>query len=407
VIWCEWYNSTLHDGDGRLVSVLSFVLDVTERTRASAALREASERLRDADRRKDEFLAMLSHELRNPLAPIRNSVQILKRAPPDGDAARRAHVVVERQVDHVTKLVDDLLDVTRIARGKIELERETLDLCEVARRTVEDLASVLEARQVRLHARIPREAAWVKADPTRIAQVIGNLLQNAAKFTPAGGEVLVEVAASEGRVDVRVRDTGVGIPPEMLRDVFEPFVQAKQPLARSHGGLGLGLALVKGVVELHGGAVRAASAGEGKGAEFTVTLPLAPAPARPATAPCEGRPARVQRVLVVDDNVDAAETLADLVRLLGHDPDVAFDAPSALERVRSSRPNVVLCDIGLPGVTGYELARRLRQEGFTTVRMVAVTGYAAPEDRKRAADAGFDDHVAKPPDLDELARVLS
>ncbi|HEX9049319.1 MAG TPA: PAS domain S-box protein [Anaeromyxobacter sp.] len=390
-------------GRGRFAVIFT---DITDRRRAEEAVRIASEKLREADRRKDEFLGMLSHELRNPLAPIRNALYILDRAEPTGQQARRAKDVVSRQVGHLTRLVDDLLDVTRIARGKIELRRADLDLAALARRTAEDYRALMQDRGLDLAVELPDAPLVVNGDDTRLAQVLGNLLSNAAKFTPAGGRVSLSLHARDDRALVHVRDTGLGIAPEVLPTIFEPFTQARQTLARSEGGLGLGLALVKGLVALHGGEVTVSSVGEA-GTEFVVAIPLA---ARPAAEVERGRAGAVadaapHRVLVVDDNADAADTLAELFRLHGHEVEVAYDGPTALEAARARPPDVVLCDLGLPGMDGYEVARRLRA-AFPALRLVAVSGYAQPEDVARAADAGFDGHVAKPPDPEKLASLL-
>jgi PAS domain S-box-containing protein len=299
----RWFLSRMHpirDGAGNVTRWFGTNTDVTEQ-------REAEQALRDADRRKDEFLSVLSHELRNPLAPIRNSVYILNHSEPASERTRRARAVIERQVDHLTRLVDDLLDVTRIARGKIELQRGDVDVASVVRRTAEDLRSVVCAQGVELAVELPAEPVIVDGDAMRLAQVLGNLLQNAAKFTPGGGVVRLSLRALDGAAEIRVRDTGIGIEPPLLERIFEPFVQAESSLARTDGGLGLGLALVKGITVLHGGTVRAESAGAGTGAEFVVRLPLAAAaeslPAADAAAPLAGH-RRV--VLVVDDTVDAA-----------------------------------------------------------------------------------------------------
>jgi PAS domain S-box-containing protein len=370
------------------------------------ALEAAAEELRAAARRKDEFLGMLSHELRNPLAPIRNSIYVLKRAPPASAQAIRAQEVIERQVEHITKLVDDLLDVTRISHGKIELHRTPTDLALLVRTAGDDRVGLMQHRGVELVVDVPREPVWTSADPARLAQVVGNLLQNAAKFTAQGGRVTLALAVAGGAAEISVRDTGIGMDPALLDHLFEPFVQADRSLARTEGGLGLGLALVKGIAELHGGSVRARSAGPGQGSEFVVRLPLTDgvAPVRIASATAVGGAA--QRVLVVDDNVDGAESLAEMVKVLGHMTVVAHDGPSALEQARSVRPHVVLCDIGLPGMSGYEVARALRATGPEGMRLIAVTGYARPEDVQRAIEAGFDRHVAKPVDAAEIERVL-
>jgi PAS domain S-box-containing protein len=408
VIHCEWYNSALHDASGKLVSVLSLVMDVTARKRAEEAARASEQRattraaeLQIVLERKDEFLGMLSHELRNPLGPIRNSIHVLKHAEPGGDRARRAKEVVERQTEHLTRLVDDLLDVTRIARGKIELRRSRVDLREVVAGAADDFRHLAEERGVALRMAVPDGPLWADADGMRITQVVGNLLHNATKFTRREGEVTLALRAVDGQAELRVRDTGAGIAPDLLPHVFDPFVQGERTLARTEGGLGLGLALVKGIVELHGGTVRAQSAGEGRGAELLVRLPLAPAAGRDVPAsPDPGR-----RVLVVDDNRDAADSLAQLVRMLGHAAEVAYDGPSALEKARANPPDVVLCDIGLPGLSGYEVARALRAERVA-IRLVAITGYARADDVRLAVEAGFDAHVPKPCDPGDIGRLL-
>ena len=398
--WTATNAAPLVDASGRITGAVATFADMTDRKRMEEALREA-------DRRKDEFLAVLSHELRNPLAPIRSSLYILDHAVPTGERARRAMAVIGRQVGHLTRLVDDLLDVTRIARGKIELRRERIDLGDIVRRAGEDHRSVLTARGVKLVIDVPDEAICVDGDATRLAQIIGNLLQNAGKFTGRDGQVTLALTAAGDAAEVRVRDTGIGIEPGLLAQVFEPFVQAERSLARSQGGLGLGLALVKGLTALHGGTVRAESAGPSGGAEFIVHLPVVAA-ALPERARDAGalRGGGGRHVLVVDDNVDAAETLAELVAMFGHRVEIAHDGPSALAKARTNPPDVVLCDIGLPGMNGYEVARALRAEGASEARLVAVSGYARPEDRKKAADAGFDCHIAKPPDPDDIERLL-
>jgi PAS domain S-box-containing protein len=382
-----------------------YVADATERKLAEQALRDANERLREADRRKDEFLGMLSHELRNPLAPIRSSVYVLRHA---GAAEVGAALeVIERQVDHLTRLVDDLLDVTRIARGKIQLRRGRLDLRDVASRAAQDFRGALEGRGVVFRVTLPEAPVWVHADATRIAQVLGNLLHNASKFTRRSDEVRLELEAAGDTARLRVADTGAGIDPALLPTIFEPFVQADRTLARTEGGLGLGLALVKGIVELHGGSVRAESGGRGKGTAFTVELPLAAPDVQSGAASGEaGRRAATRRVLVVDDNRDAADSLAQLVAVLGHEAEVAYDGEAALALVRARPPDVVLCDIGLPGMDGYELARRIRASSGAQLRLIAVSGYAQPDDVAQAMAAGYDAHVAKPADPERIAALL-
>jgi PAS domain S-box-containing protein len=401
VIHCEWYNSTLRDPDGRF-SVLSLVLDVTERTHAEDALREA-------DRAKNEFLAVLSHELRNPLAPIRNSLYILDRAVPGGEEARRAQAIVSRQVDQLSRLVDDLLDVTRIARNKLALQRSRLELGQLVRRTLEDYRPVFDAAGVSLELDACPGPVHVDADAHRVAQVVGNLLHNAAKFTPPGGRVTVTLAAdaAAGRAVVSVADTGLGLTPDMSAHVFEPFMQAAEALDRREGGLGLGLALVKGVVELHGGEVSATSAGPGQGSRFVVRLPLdRTEPARVERRAGAKRDRR-RRVLVIEDNVDGADSLREVLRLQGHEVAVAYDGPTGIATAREFHPEVVLCDIGLPGMDGYEVARAFRaDEALRGAQLVALSGYALAEDLQRAAEAGFERHLAKPPSLEKLRELL-
>jgi signal transduction histidine kinase len=388
-------------------SVMQFVAARDEALRRDAAAREAAtEALRDSDRRKSEFLGVLSHELRNPLAPIRNSVFVLERSPVGSEDAARAREVIRRQTEHLARLIEDLLDVTRISRGKIELRRERVDVIQAVRRAGEDRRTTFEERGIDLELRADEGPLWVEGDPTRLEQIVGNLLQNAAKFTPRGGHVTVAVSAEEGAAAIRVRDDGAGIDPTFLERAFEPFVQGEQSLARTGGGLGLGLALVKGLAELHGGSARAHSAGRGTGTELLVILPLATADAGRADAAAEPAPRRARRVLVVDDNHDAADSLGQLVSLLGHDVDVAYDGPTAIARARERRPDVVLCDLGLPGMTGYDVARSLRDLQADGVRLVAVSGYGQPEDVRAATEAGFDRHVTKPADPGVLERLL-
>jgi signal transduction histidine kinase len=394
--------------------------EIAERERAEERVRalnaelerrvsDRTARLEEVDRRKDEFLAVLSHELRNPLAPIRNSIYILRRAGATADQARRAQEIIERQTEHLTRLVDELLDVTRIARGKVELRRSRVDLRDVVLRAAEDFRSMIEARGITFRAVVPDAEVWADADAVRITQVVGNLLHNGAKYTVAGGEVTVSLGLAGGAAEIRVRDTGVGIDPALLPSIFDAFVQGERTLARTEGGLGLGLALVKGITELHGGSVRAESVGKGHGTEFVVRLPTC-APAVTARVDGHGlgrigRGTGGRRVLVVDDNEDAARSLAEVLVLMGHVADVAHDGPSAVAKVRADPPDVVLCDIGLPGMSGYDVAQVLRKSSGR-VQLFAVSGYAQASDVRKAVEAGFDGHVAKPIDLAEIERLL-
>ncbi len=392
--------SPLRAGDAPRGSVCVY-RDVTERDRAEQVLREN-------DERKTQFLAMLSHELRNPLAPIRNSVYLLERAAPGGEQARRACTVIDRQVAHLTRLTDDLLDVTRISHGKIRLQRERFDVSAVARQVAEDHRSLFAQNGVELQLG-GVSPLHVRGDPTRVAQVIGNLLHNAAKFTPPGGHAALSVErAGDALAAIRVRDTGGGIAPTALGRIFEPFVQEDGTLERTHGGLGLGLALVKGIAELHGGSAAAHSDGLGKGAEFVVTLPLDASGQLPL--PRDGgavaiAPAR--RVLIIEDNADAAESLKEVLELGQHVVEIAGSGLAGLEKARALRPDVVLCDIGLPGMDGFEVAKRMRADpALRSTPLLALSGYAAAADLERAAEAGFDRHLAKPVDLDELEQIL-
>lgn len=381
-----------------------------DRARAEVALREANERLVEADRRKNDFLAVLSHELRNPLSPIRNGVYILERATPGGPEAIRARQVIDRQAQHLARLVDDLLDVTRIARGKVVLQKERVDVSAIARRTAEDLRETFVRNGVVLQIVDAGEPLWIEGDRTRLAQVIGNLLTNSAKFTRAGGRTVLAIEASATHAILRVRDDGVGISRATLEHVFEPFVQAAQSIARTAGGLGLGLALVKGLVELHGGTVTARSEGEDRGAEFVVCLPLETGLVRTSEVGSAPRPeSKGRRVLVVEDHADTADSLRMVLTLLGHTVIVAHSGPEGLAQALTARADVILCDIGLPGFDGYEVARRIRSDADERLRrtfLVALTGYALPADIERAMVAGFDLHLAKPPNIEALAKLL-
>jgi len=389
------------------------VRDITERKRLERELRKRIEALDEADRQKDEFLAMLAHELRNPLAPMRNALHLLKMPDADPPAVQHARAIMDRQLNHLVRLVDDLLDVSRIVRGKVELRRELVDLRSVVQRAVETAQPALDARGHRLQADVPDEPVWVHADVVRLAQAIANLLTNAAKYTGPAGRVSLLAGVQDNQAVVTVRDTGVGIPPDMLPRVFDLFVQGDRSLERSQGGLGIGLTLVERLVELHEGRVSAYSAGPGQGSEFTVRLPLAPAPLRPETARRreEAEVAtrdRPRRVLVVDDNLDACESIALILGLGGYDAKCVHDGPSVLPAALDWRPDAIVLDIGLPGMSGYEVARQLRaHEELRGVMLLAMTGYGQQADRQRAQEAGFDRHVTKPVDPQQLQDMLA
>ena len=406
------------DSDVQIVSHLADVAwTIIERKRveqarqeSDARYREAAEALAESDRNKNHFLAVLSHELRNPLAPITNSLYILDHAVPGGEQAHRAQAVIGRQVGQLTRLVDDLLDVTRISHNKIPLQRQRLDLNELVRRTLEDHRLQFEANEVLIELAPAPKPVLVSGDRNRLAQVVGNLLQNAAKFTGPGGRVRAIVSVdSEGKLAVvRVADTGVGMAPEMLARLFQPFSQADATLDRSKGGLGLGLALVKGLVELHGGEITAHSPGLGQGAEFVVRLPLALEQTATDALMHPLAPGSRRRVLIIEDNIDAADSLRQALTYSEHEVEVAYNGPAGIARARKYKPEVVFCDIGLPGMDGFDVARAFRADSaLRGTFLVALSGYALPEDVRRAFEAGFDQHLAKPASLESLEQTLA
>ncbi len=370
---------------------------------------EAEQALRESDRRKDEFLALLSHELRNPLTPLRNNLFLLHRAPPGSPQAEQALAVIDRQITHLVFLVDDLLDMARISRGMIRLQCSEVELTPLLRDAAQDAESLFAGRGVRLQLQLPGGTVVVHADPMRLTQVIGDLLHNAGKFTPADGLVTLGLDADVDKRVARiwVRDTGVGIDAATLPRLFEPFAQADPTLARTTGGLGLGLTLVRRLVELHGGTVTGFSEGLGHGSQFTVELPLTEARA-PTPAGDEAIRRTPRRVLVIEDNADAAESLRSVLEFMGHEVRLAGDGRTGLQVAREFEPEIVFCDIGLPQMDGYAVARALRAEGkLRDTFLVAMTGYAQPEDQRRAAEAGFHEHVAKPPSIERLEDLLA
>ncbi|GEJ55486.1 hybrid sensor histidine kinase/response regulator [Anaeromyxobacter diazotrophicus] len=409
-------TSLLWHGDPEILLTIEDVTErwrlLQERTELLQVAQDARARAEEASRAKDAFLATLSHELRNPLAPISNSLSVLEQAEAGSDQARRAGEVMHRQIGHLVHLVDDLLDVTRITQGKIHLRRQRLDLYELAGCMVEDHRSLFERSGVRLELAPPPAPVVVEGDWDRLAQVIGNLLQNAAKFCRRGGKTRVTVAASrrERCAVVRVSDDGVGMAPEMLARLFQPFMQADTTLDRSKGGLGLGMALSKGLVELHGGRIAARSEGLGAGSEFEVRLPLAGPPAEPAHPAPPDRARAHRRVLIIEDNVDAAEALRELLELHRHQVGVAFSGPEGLAKAHELRPEIVICDIGLPGMDGCEVARAIRADEDEALRgayLIALSGYAQPDDLRRARESGFQRHLVKPADPEQLERLFT
>jgi signal transduction histidine kinase len=378
--------------------------DITERKRAAEATKEAS-------RRKDEFLAMLGHELRNPLAPIRNASYLLRQTRSDDPRSARATEIIDRQVAHLARIVDDLLEVSRIARGALPIERELLDWRESVRETVDDHRAELEARGLQVSVELPEAPVWVRGDRTRLAQVVGKLLANAQKFTDRGGRVTVRLAADEpaGMSSLTVDDTGIGMTPEVVARLFQPFEQGPQGKARTRGGFGMGLALVKGLVDLHGGEVDASSGGPGRGSQFRARLPLAGVAGVRAEPDREVPTPPGLRVLVIEDNHDTADSLREVLEMGGLAVQVAYDGASGLVATRARRPEVVLCDIGLPGaMDGYEVARTIRADpSLRAVRLIALTGYGEQEDRRRAEQAGFDAHVTKPADPHALLALVA
>jgi signal transduction histidine kinase/ActR/RegA family two-component response regulator len=393
---------------GKVTKVLAVGHDVTAERRLSEELRQQSEVLKEADRRKTEFLAVLSHELRNPLAPIRNCLFLLDRSLPGNHSARRVLAVLQRQTEHLTRLVDDLLDVTRISRGKIELQRARLDARDVARRTCDDVRIVFAQRGVGITYTQTPEPMWVDADGIRLAQMVGNLLNNALKFTQPGGQVDVIVGQHGGRCEIRVRDTGLGIEAAELDRIFDPFMQTERTQKRVQGGLGIGLTLVRELALLHEGKVHALSAGPDQGAEFVLALPLVVAPADAADPAAAGPQVATLSILIVDDNEDAGATLADLLALAGHSVRVVTTGQAGIDAASVHPPDALICDIGLPDRSGYEVIRTLRATpSASRVFAISLTGYAQPRDRQRAVEAGFDAHLAKPPSFDELNELLS
>lgn len=401
----------IRNESGQFVGVILVFRDITERRRLERELHQRSLDLVDRDRRKDEFLAVLAHELRNPLSPIANTLQMLRLQFASHPEIERAGAMMERQLNHLVRLVDDLLDVSRITRGKFELRKQSIELAAVVGRTVESVRSFMDERQHHLRIDLAAEAMQLEADPDRVEQVLANLLNNAAKYTPHGGEISLSAQREGGEIVLRVRDNGIGIRAEALPQLFDLFHQADRVPGRVSEGLGIGLTLVRNLVEMHGGSVSATSAGPNQGSEFVVRLPALRSPSGPAASiSAEPLPmVRPLRILVTDDNRDSAESMAMLLAVLGHETYTAYDGEQALQIAKDFPPQVIFLDIGLPhGLDGYELARRLRrQSGLEKVMLVAMTGYGQEEDRQKSKAAGFDHHLVKPADLIEINRLLA
>ena len=385
--------------------------ELAQRERLQAALGEHAAALADSARQKDEFLAMLAHELRNPLAPIRTALELMRRSGADDIATQRAHDVMDRQITHMVRLVNDLLDVSRITSGRITLSVQPVDLRRVIADSVDSVRPLIDARRQHLEVTIPAEALPVRGDITRLVQVIVNLLDNAAKYTAEEGTIRLDASRERGHVVVSIADTGVGISPRLLPRIFDLFTQDERTLDRAQGGLGLGLSLVRRITELHGGSVEAHSAGRGQGSRFIVMLPVhldtgvtVSRSSQPATSSMR----RSLRCLIVEDNADAARMLECALTLQGHDVRLAFDGVNAIDLAKAFKPEAVVLDIGLPRMNGYEVARAIRQmPGLVNVNIIAATGYGQLEDRQRARDAGFDHYLVKPIELDVLLHTLA
>ena len=411
VVWSRTTVTGLHNASGQIEQFIGVIEDITARVEAEATLR-------DTDRRKDEFLATLAHELRNPLAPIHQSVLVLKSATASEQQKLWSHDVIARQVRHMALLLDDLLDISRITRGTLALHAEMTELAAVVEAAVETARPAIDAKRHILILELPPEPVWFTADPLRIAQVLSNLLTNAARYTEPHGRIRLRAGGAADGVTIVVADTGIGIPEGELEDLFTMFTQGKANSEHSEGGLGIGLALAKGLVELHGGTIEVKSAGIGRGSEFCVRLPLAqdlvsPRSASQAAAanivatPPVAADSPSKRVLVADDNRDAAETLATLLRMEGHDVTVVYDGRAALDAFKATRPDAALLDIGMPKLNGYEVARRIREiPSGRGVLLVAVTGWGQDGDKAQAYAAGFDRHFTKPVSTERLSELL-
>jgi PAS domain S-box-containing protein len=407
--WMVYKVAKLTDASGNALGYATVSQDVTQRKRLEDELRTLAADLSEVDRRKNEFLATLAHELRNPLAPMANMLEVLKRSDGEDENSKQARETIERQLGQMVRLVDDLLDINRITHDRLELRRHELELSAVLQQALEVARPLVDAAGHNLLVDIPAEPIYLNADPARLAQVFGNLINNSCRYTRPGGNIWVSAERSGDEVIVTVKDNGVGIPSDQLASIFDMFTQVKQTSERTQGGLGIGLTLAKRLVEMHGGSVEARSEGQGKGSEFEVRLPILTevthqaTPASSTTPP----PSASRRILVVDDNVDSAESLTMLLEITGNQTYIAHDGIEALEVADRYRPEIVLLDIGLPRLNGYEVCRRIRTQSWgKDIKVIALTGWGQDEDRRKSQEAGFDGHLVKPVNYDELIRLL-
>jgi PAS domain S-box-containing protein len=429
VLWLHVRGHPIRNERGQVTQLVGSAKDITHERQVEQEVHESNERLRllsmqlrEADRRKDEFLAILAHELRNPLAPIRNALELMGRANGDSELVQDARAIMERQVGQMVRLVDDLLEVSRVTRGALELRKQRIELTAAVHSAVEATQPLIQAAGHKLVVNLPPEPVHLDADPARLAQVFSNLLNNAAKYTDSGGHIWLNAELETSNpcqttngesVVVSVRDTGIGIPADHLPRLFEMFSQVAPSLERSRGGLGIGLSLARALVELHGGVIEAKSGGPGKGSEFIIRLPAVRSPQPSKRAPMDRHPEDSastvrHRVLVVDDHQDAANTMARMLRMLGHETNVAHDGVEAVQAAAAFHPEVVFLDIGMPKMNGYEAARQIRQESWgRTMKLVAVTGWGQEDDKRRAAEAGFDRHLIKPVDPAVVEEILA
>jgi len=399
------HANPIHNESGTLVGAVNVLVDISDRKQAENSLREA-------DRSKDEFLATLAHELRNPLAPVRNALRILQLQGLPTPESKWAHEVIDRQMQQMTRLIDDLMDVSRITRNKLELRRERVELAQVIRSTLETTRLLFESGGQTFTAALPPQPIYLDADLTRLAQAFSNLLNNAAKYTEPGDQVCLTAEQQGDEVAVTVKDTGIGIPTDMLPRIFEIFTQVDRSLEKTQGGLGIGLALVRRLVEMHGGSIQASSEGLGKGSEFVVRLPVISVPTFPAPWKVDNEPQRAScapcRIVVADDNEDCATSMGMMLKIMGNEVHVAYDGVQAIKAAEVFRPHVLILDIGMPNLNGYDTARHIREQPWSKdITLVALTGWGQDEDKRRSREAGFDHHLVKPVNLTALEQLVT